>query len=235
MNLIVFDIDDTLTQSVSQHQHAYVQAMKVIGITDINQNWKAYKHHTDSYILKENYESNFKDRFDPALLDNFENRMVDIMSILEPVKAISGAGSFVDFLRNEKNYALTFATGSLLAPALFKLEQAGIWHAKELIVAANRFYERELIVSEAIEKARQYYKVSDFENIISIGDGIWDMQTAINLGLGFIGVGLKNYADFVQAGIEVHTENWENFDFEIAENQLLRNTPVKVTFNPKLS
>lgn len=228
MNLIVFDIDDTLTQSVTQHQLAFVHTMKATGIIEIDGNWKAYKHHTDSYILKENYENNFKAPFDPGLLDDFENRMLDIMSTLEPIKAIKGAGHFVDFLRNEENYALAFATGSLLAPAIFKLEQADIWYTEELIVASNRFYERELIVSEAIEKARQYYKVSDFENIISIGDGIWDMQTAINLGLRFIGVGLKNYADFVQAGVEVHTENWENFDFEIAENQLLESTSAKV-------
>lgn len=222
MNLIVFDIDDTLTQSASKHQLAYVQAMKAIGITDINQNWKTYKHHTDSYILKENYESNFKDRFDPGMLDDFENRMIEIMNMLEPVQAISGAGNFVDFLRNEKNYALAFATGSLLKPAILKLEQAGIWYTEELVVAANRFYERELIVSEAIEKARQYYGVSDFENIISIGDGIWDMNTAINLNLSFIGVGMKNYADFVQEGIEVHTEDWTHFDFGAAEEHLYR-------------
>lgn len=222
MNLIVFDIDDTLTQSASKHQLAFVAAMKAIGITDINQNWNTYKHHTDSYILKENYENSLKNRFDPALLDDFESRMIAIMSTLEPVQAISGAGKFVDFLRHEKKYALAFATGSLLQPAILKLEQAGIWYEEELVVAANRFYERELIVSEAIEKARQYYEVSDFENIISIGDGIWDMKTAINLNLSFIGVGMKNYADFVQEGIAVYTEDWTHFDFGAAEEQLFK-------------
>ena len=55
-NLIVFDIDDTLTKSEDQHQTAYVSTMHHFGITNINQNWKTYLHHTDSYILKENYE-----------------------------------------------------------------------------------------------------------------------------------------------------------------------------------
>lgn len=230
MNLIVFDIDGTLTQSVSQHQFAYVQAMKSIGITDINQNWKEYKHHTDSYILKENYESNFNNRFDPVMLDDFENRMIEIMTALEPVKAIGGARNFVDFLRNEKKYALAFATGSLLKPAILKLGQADVWYSEELIIASNQFYERESIVIEAIEKARQYYKVSNFENIISIGDGTWDMSTAINLGLRFIGVGMKNYADFVQEGIEIHTEDWVNFDFGAAEKQLfkMKNRAAKI-------
>lgn len=222
MNLIVFDIDDTLTKSAYQHQLAYVNSMKEIGITKINQNWKEYKHHTDSYILKVNYENNLSDKFDFKLLKNFEKIMTEIMKTFEPVKEINGAKNFVDYLRNEKKYALTFATGSLFQPAILKLEQANIWHDKNLVASSNQFYEREEIVSDAIEKAKQYYNVTDFENIISIGDGLWDMKTAKNLNVSFIGVGTKNYEDFKKENIEIHTENWENFDFEIAENKLLK-------------
>ena len=222
MNLIVFDIDDTLTKSEYQHQLAYVNSMKEIGVTDINQNWKEYKHHTDSYILKVNYENNLTDNFDFKLLDSFEKRMTEIMKTLEPVKEISGAKNFVNYLREEKNYALTFATGSLLQPAILKLEQANIWHDKNLIASSKEFYEREEIVSDAIEKAKQYFNVTDFENIISIGDGIWDMKTAKNLNISFIGVGTKNYEDFKKENIEVHTENWDNFDFEKAEKKLIK-------------
>ena len=35
MNLIVFDIDDTLAKSEYQHQLAYVNAMKEFGITEL--------------------------------------------------------------------------------------------------------------------------------------------------------------------------------------------------------
>ena len=35
-NLIVFDIDDTLTKSEVQHQHAYVETMNYFGIKKIN-------------------------------------------------------------------------------------------------------------------------------------------------------------------------------------------------------
>lgn len=115
---------------------------------------------------------------------------------------------------------MTFATGSLLKPAILKLEQAKIWYDEKLIASSNLFYEREQIVSDSIEKAKKYYCVEEFENIISIGDGIWDLKTAKNLNLKFIGVGLKNYADFKKERIEIHTENWYNFDFENAENKL---------------
>ena len=220
MNLIVFDIDETLTQSDYQHKTAYMGSMKEIGITRINQNWKAYKHHTDSYILKENYENNFDEAFNFNLLSTFEDSMTDIMHTLEPVKEINGAIKFVNFLKDEKGYALAFATGSLLKPAVLKLKQASIWYDEKLIASSNLFYEREQIVTDAIEKAKQYYNVQAFENIISIGDGIWDLKTAQNLNLKFIGVGLKNYDDFKVQNIRVHTEDWNNFDFENAESKL---------------
>lgn len=221
MNLIVFDIDDTLTKSENQHQLAFVKAMKEIGVTEINQNWKEYQHHTDSYILKVNYENNFSQAFDWNMIGNFDQRMSEIMQTLEPVQEIKGARNFVDYLRFEKNYALAFATGSLLQPALLKLKQATIWHVKNLISSSNQHFEREQIVADAVEKAKQYYKVEKFENIISIGDGLWDLKTARNLGVHFIGVGLKNYADFAKEKVAMHTENWENFNFEHAEDILL--------------
>lgn len=221
MNLIVFDIDDTLTKSEYQHQLAYVSAMRDLGILNINQNWSEYKHHTDSYILKKNYENNFLIPFEMKLVVPIEIRMTAIMLTLEPVEAIRGAQHFVDYVRHEKNYAVAFATGSLLQPALLKLQQAGIWHEKELIAASNHFYQREAIVADAIERAKQYYDVVAFENIISIGDGLWDWRTAQNLNVHFIGVGMKNFEDFIQAKIKIHTEHWESFDFEHAEETLL--------------
>ncbi len=221
MNLIVFDIDDTLTKSEYQHQLAYVNAMKEIGIIDIDQNWKAYQHHTDSYILKVNYENNFADEFSLNLINNFENRMTEIMQTLEPVKEISGAKNFVDFLKTEQQCALAFATGSLLKPAFLKLEQANIWHDKSLVASSNQFYEREKIVLDAINKAKAYYKVENFKHIVSVGDGIWDMKTAKNLNVSFIGVGQKNFEDFKKENIEVHTKDWINFDFEHALSKML--------------
>jgi phosphoglycolate phosphatase-like HAD superfamily hydrolase len=220
MNLIIFDIDDTLTKSEFQHQLAFVNSMKEMGITRVNQNWKEYKHHTDSYILKVNYENNFTQKFDVSLLKAFETRMHEIMQTLEPVKEIKGAQKFINFLRTEKKYAITFATGSLLKPAMLKLEQSKLWYDEKLVASSNQFYEREQIVTNSIEKAKQYYNVSEFDHIISIGDGIWDMKTAQNLDLKFIGVGNKNYEDFKKANIKVHTEDWENFDVEHAETML---------------
>lgn len=226
MNLIVFDIDDTLTKSEYQHQLAYVNTMKEFGITEINQNWGEYQHHTDSYILKKNYEKNLNDTFDFSFITDFENRMTEIILSLKKVSEINGAKKFIEYLANKTDYAISFATGSLLKPAFIKLNQAGINYNEKLVVGANEIYEREGIVKEAIERAKEFYKVKSFDNIISIGDGIWDLKTAKNLGLHFIGIGMRNYTDFKTENIKVHIEDWNEFDLSEAKKKLgiIKNT-----------
>ncbi|MFY0603090.1 MAG: HAD family hydrolase [Flavobacteriaceae bacterium] len=219
-NLIVFDIDDTLTKSEDQHQTAYVNTMLHFGITDIDMNWKDYTHHTDSYILKENYERNKNNAFDFTFIPSFENKMTQSILSLPETKEIPGAKEIVKFFTNETDYGVCFATGSLLKPAFVKLQQAEIPFLPELVVASNTMYEREKIVKNAIDKAKYFYKVDTFENIISIGDGIWDLKTARNLGLHFLGIREKNLVDFQQENIKSHINDWMAFDFHKIKKQL---------------
>jgi phosphoglycolate phosphatase-like HAD superfamily hydrolase len=220
MNLIIFDIDDTLTKSEYQHQLAYVNTMKEFGITEINQNWKEYKHHTDSYILKKNYEKNFSKKFDLSFIEGFENRMMELIISLKKVSEIKGAKSVIDYFNGRTDYVISFATGSLLKPAFIKLNQSGIKYNKELVVGSNGIYDREGIVEKAIERAKDFHQVNLFDNIIAVGDGIWDLKTAQNLGLHFIGIGMKNYADFAKENVKVHIKNWSGFDLNQTEQKL---------------
>ena len=220
MNLIVFDIDDTLTKSEYQHQLAYVNAMKSFGIKEINQNWKTYQHHTDSFILKENYESNLEGSFEFSFIDGFEKRMTELILELKPVSEILGAKHLISNLNNNPNYAIAYATGSLLEPAFVKLDQAAIDYNKELVSGSNQIFEREGIVFEAIQKAKLFYDVEAFDHIISVGDGIWDLKTARNLDVHFIGIGMKNHADFRTENIKYHIKDWRDFNLSDAEQVL---------------
>lgn len=88
-NLIVFDIDDTLTKSENQHQQAYVDAMLHFGISEINKDWKTYKNMTDSYILKKNYEANLEKDFNmKSFIPEFENKMTELFLALPKTKEI---------------------------------------------------------------------------------------------------------------------------------------------------
>jgi FMN phosphatase YigB (HAD superfamily) len=219
-NLVVFDIDDTLTKSENQHQTAYVQTMRDFGIKNINQDWRYYLHHTDSYILKENYEANFKKEFNFDFIPSFEEKMNASILSLPKTEEIKVASKIVDFFMNETDYAICFATGSLLKPAITKLEQANINFVPDLVEASNMLYSREEIVNSAIEKAKKYFNVDEFQNIISVGDGIWDLKTARNLGIHFLGIRDKNLADFKKENIKSHISNWIRFDFNQVKKEL---------------
>jgi phosphoglycolate phosphatase-like HAD superfamily hydrolase len=219
-HLIVFDIDDTLTKSGDQHHIAYVKTMQQFGITNINQGWKNYMHHTDSFILKENYEANIDKQFDFSFIFDFEKEMTNTFLTLLKTSEISGAKKVVDFFMRKTNYAICFATGSLLQPALVKLDQAGINFVPELVVASNTIFDRETIVKKAIESAENYFQVDNFETIISVGDGIWDLRTAKNIGVHFLGIGEKNYVDFKNENIKSHINDWAKFDFKKIQQEL---------------
>ena len=80
-------------------------------------------------------------------------------------------------------------------------------------------------IEKAIEKAKDFHKVKSFSNIISVGDGIWDLKTARNLELHFIGIGMKNYLDFEKEKIKVHIKDWNEFDLTQVEQKLgIKNT-----------
>ena len=219
-NLIVFDIDDTLTKSENQHQEAYINTMIDFGITQINQDWKSYLNITDSHILKLNFEANFNKEFNLSFIPDFERRMTERMLALSKTEEIKGASKIVDYFMKETDYAICFATGSLLQPALVKLTQANINFVPELVETSNTIYTREEIVKSAIKKAKKYFQINEFTNIISVGDGIWDLKTARNLGILFLGIRDKNLADFKRENIKSHITDWDNFDFNKIQTEL---------------
>lgn len=213
MILFILDIDDTLTLSEDQHQSAYIDSMKEVGVTQIDTYWRGYAHHTDSFILKENFERNHNEDFSFSIVPDFEENMTSKMRLLQPVDAIPGVHDRLEALQ-QQGIATCFATGSFLKPALLKLNQARIAHDENVVVGSNEIFEREGIVQKAIDQACFFYGTSSFEHKISVGDGIWDLKTAQNLDLHFIGIGQKNLSDFREAGIKYHMNDWTQFSLK---------------------
>ena len=211
-NLIVFDIDDTLTQSEVQHQASFINAMHHFGIKDINEKWEEYDHMTDSFILKENYERNLSAPFSLQFVGEFETRMTEAILKLPPVTEIAGAKKAIQNILSHPDWGLGFATGSFAKPALLKLQQASIPADPQLVVGSNAHYRREDIVQASINSAKEFYQVPDFQHIISVGDGLWDWQTAQNLGIHFMGFGGKFGNDFPSKNHSVFIKDWREFD-----------------------
>ncbi|WP_298513350.1 HAD family hydrolase [uncultured Kordia sp.] len=213
-NLLVFDIDGTLLDSENVHQTGFINALHAVGVEFVNTDWENYTHLTDSFIAKENYETDVNRGFSNQLLQKFEAAFLDEIKDCQ-VTEIAGANSFLQYIIKETNYAVCFATGSMLLPAKLKLERAGIEYDQALLEASNNYFTREEIVNAAIAKAKTYFKVTNFKRIISLGDGIWDVKTANNLGIEFVGIGSHNKEKLQQLGAKHHFVNFTVFDTSI--------------------
>lgn len=216
-NLIVLDIDDTLTSSGEKHTDSLVYAMQQMGIAAVDTDWRNYAHATDSFIVKTNYERTFNKEFSLDLLHDFEKVMTQYFLEFPDSKEVAGAKAAVDFFINETDYAVCYGTGSLSKPAILKLEQSGVSFAEEVVEVSNSIFTREEIVSSAIQKAKAYHNVDEFEHIISFGDGLWDATTAANLGVHFVGVNTKNVSDFKKQGVKYHINDWSEFNLKEVE------------------
>lgn len=197
--LYIFDIDGTLTDSVPMYLISVTKAMQALGIVNIDTDYNNYKHHTDSYALRYNYERNFNRSVPKDLLDKFEDNLILAMNDFDPVKEISGAKELIDRFRGD-NIPFCFATGALPKPALQKLNQCDIWCDEGLLATSKTHESREGFVKDAIDRAKSFYDKTDFENIVSLGDGLWDLKTAQNLSLDFVGIGDKNKRKLIDNG-----------------------------------
>ena len=212
-SLIVFDIDGTLTDSVIQHQKAFTETLLEIGVNKINSDFKSFKHHTDSFIAKEIYEENQNKPFTKDKIQKFKNGLTQRINLVN-FKEIEGAKDLVEKLQKESEFGVCYATGSLRKPAEHKLNSIGLKFEEWQLVASDQIYSRENIVEAAIKSSCKNYNVEKFERIISVGDGLWDLLTANNLKLEFIGVGEKNRELLIQGGAKRVVQDLTRFEIE---------------------
>jgi phosphoglycolate phosphatase-like HAD superfamily hydrolase len=206
VQLLILDIDQTLTDSIGLHHDCFLQAFDQFEIPNIDTDWGGYTHHTDSWIFEEVFRRAF-DR--PPLaheINQFNDRHIACFEEgiqAEPIREIVGAREFIRAVQANSQTAYAFATGSIRPLALRKLESLGISYPPELLITASEFLTREDIVRQAIANARKYWGMTDFDRVISIGDGYWDLLTARNLDLEFIGIATGEKADRLRnAGAE---------------------------------
>lgn len=190
--LLIFDIDGTLTDTVPIHRSSFHETLLECGLSGLDPKITSFKHHTDSNIFKEIYNSQADD-WEEGMLLSFELKLTERIrpKIEESGNEIPGAKEFLGHL-SEKGIAFGYATGSFEKPARLKLQKAQLpLHVP--LSHASSFLDRESIVQDTIRNCEAAFG-SDFSRIISIGDGIWDYKTAENLGLEFLGIAKDDQA-----------------------------------------
>lgn len=195
MQLVIFDIDGTLTNTNKIDENCFVRALALeFGIFGINTNWAEYAYTTDSGITQQIFQEKLerlpsneelvrlKARFVSLLQEAFINNQ-DLFS------EISGSANVLAKLQLQSDWRIAIATGGWRESAQLKLQKANIQIEGIPLASANDALSREDIIKIAIIKAENAYQVEKFQKVVFVGDGVWDVKAAYKLNIAFIGIG----------------------------------------------
>ena len=236
MKLAILDIDGTLTDTSHVDTICFTRAVaETHGVAEIGASWTNCPHVSDSGIAHQIFLDHFNREPTDEDLSPLKTRFFDLLHQHHALDAthfaeIPGARQMVTQLAQKDDWVITIATGCWRGSAKMKLAAAGL----ELDRFPGGFAEdarpREGIVQAAIDRARQHYGVGQFAKVVSVGDGLWDVRTAANLDLDFVGIASGERAEMLnQAGARHIVGDYRNlhdfFEFlNLAErpNQLSR-------------
>jgi len=199
MDLVILDIDGTLTDTEHVDDHSIVGALEdVLGVQDLSTDWSTYRTSTDAGIVAEVIER-VQGVVDAAVVEAVTRRFYAILedhytSSPDLFAPLEGARDVLQTLQR-MGYDVAIATGCWRESALFKLRVAGIEHISIPMATADDSPNRTAIVARAIELARRWNDVQAYDRIWYVGDGIWDVQASLELGLAFIGVAGETKAE----------------------------------------
>lgn len=194
MKLVIFDIDGTLTQTSAIDEVCFRAAYsELLELHDISSALETCPHVSDTGITRHIYQTSLAraphDHEEAAICARVvallaEHHRRDPAHFAE----VSGAVAMLEQLAEKRDWVVAVATGCWRASAEMKLRAAQILLLQKPAGFAEDGPARETIVSAAIERATQHYNRTSFDKIVSVGDGVWDVKTAANLGLSFVGI-----------------------------------------------
>jgi phosphoglycolate phosphatase-like HAD superfamily hydrolase len=218
MKLAIFDIDGTLTNTNSVDNECFVRALaEAHAITEIDTDWAAYPHTTDSGITQHVFQERFGRNPDETELSKFKSCFVNMLSKQcqsnsSSFAEIAGASIALNKLKRESDWSVAIATGCWRESALLKLRAAKIDLDGLPAAYAEDGLSREEILQAAVSRSIEQYRLRSFEKIVSIGDGLWDVRTARRLNFTFLGVGSGDSAAMLhQAGAKHVIEDFADY------------------------
>ena len=202
MNLIIFDIDGTIIDSVRTDDECFIRSfLDLFNINLSGADWNNFEHVTDSGLTSEIFNiylgrspmeqelRQLKAHF-RNLINQRKNEFVEIR----------GAKNTMAYLIENPEFSIAFATGGWRETARLKLSTVGFEPGKLILTSANDHFDRSVITKMAIDKALKKENLKEFDTITYIGDGIWDLKTSQQLGINFIGIDYHNTRKLTLAG-----------------------------------
>jgi phosphoglycolate phosphatase-like HAD superfamily hydrolase len=201
MNLILFDIDGTLTLTNEVDNQCYVSALsEALGSMDIDTDWAKYPEVTDSGIARALLEARHGAPPSSEQLNAVRQRFVRLLEqafALDPAacRAVPGAAAILAELAQRADFAVGMATGGWLESARLKLHRAGLAAPEFPLACASDACAREAIMTLAAQRVAARWGVPGFKSIVYVGDAVWDVKAARRLGWHFVGIGTGERAE----------------------------------------
>jgi phosphoglycolate phosphatase-like HAD superfamily hydrolase len=216
--LAIFDIDGTLTDTNGVDDDCYrIAIADTLGVAPSAIDWSGAAHVTDSEIFR--WLCNVHRRSEPSAEEvaRARSQFVDRLGAqLETAPArfaaIAGASTMLERIA-ERGWCVAVATGGWGPSARLKLRVAELEIEDTACFAcADDGHSRSDIVRLARERAEAFYQ-RRFDRVVSIGDGVWDVRTAIDLDVPFIGIAAEERADRLRdAGAMIVLADYSDLD-----------------------
>ena len=191
--LVVFDIDGTLTSTTMVDAECYLQALVEWLNGPVDTDWSTYRHVTDTGIASEAHERAGRGTPSSAELAELRERFLRLLAAAltsRPARcrAVPGASRTISRLRRIPGVHLGLATGAWKKSAELKLRHCEIPTNGLAFASANDSPSRERILELSVHRALRLANLRSFTRVTYVGDGVWDVAAARSLGLRFVGV-----------------------------------------------
>ena len=216
MNLVMLDIDGTLTQSYEYDREIFGLAIaEVLGCPPIDADLNGYVDKTSTGVTQEAIRRITGKVPSAGQLEEVKRNVLGRLDKMyqespEIFGEVPGAARFLEQLRSLDGAGIAIATGCWLSEAMFKLRASGLSVADIPMATSDDDRNRTRIMQIAARKARNFYTCPEFERVVYVGDGAWDLQEARSLGYGFIGIGPRVKALKDSQAIRWHSDYLEN-------------------------
>ena len=194
-NLVLFDLDGTLIESMRFDADCYVEAVRrILRIKSMDTDWSHYRQVTDAGILAEIHRINFNREIGRDQARKVKESFVRIVkarlkSEKIKLKPLRGAGEALRALQVSDRWTVALATGGWRESAEIKLRNAGLPVDEIPIFSANDSISRPGILKAAVRAMLKREKTKRFKKVVYVGDGVWDVWAAREMKVAFLGVG----------------------------------------------
>jgi phosphoglycolate phosphatase-like HAD superfamily hydrolase len=233
--LIIFDVDGTLVGGETQDCACFDQAIAaVVGLTLDSAFFDSLLEITAQAIAESSVRAamrNVGTGLEETIRDEYLRRLREAHSrdvnVFPPRQ---GTHALLAHLSTIPGINIAIATGCWQATSSFKLNAAGIDVSTYAMATSSDTRSRAEIIRLAAQRAGR-----SLSDAVYVGDGLWDWKASQDVGIPFIGTGLK--LDRLKAAGVEHT--LEKFDpayfFEMVRAVLAKATRSKQTLDSDLT